>query len=552
MRVFVKWLQQGNDAGTVDLGLDNSLAGVRLKVAEATGTHPSLQVLVFGHTLLEDEAKTVREYGIGIDDTLRLKELPKPRTVILNVGGVTYVSTLATLRKVRGSRLASMFDGAEHEHDVSAEAGGAVAAVPEGVPGAMSTVLLPRAADGSPMIDRNGCLFQYVLDYLRHYDHAPVTAAKPTGGAEMPAEPEPEDDAKEAAVSPTSISLPQTYAEVRLLAIEAQYYGLNELAEAAGNLAPLPTLAAACGAGFTAKDVAALSDTEVTELIQQQGINVLLARQIRTAVAAERTRVRAEAEAEAARLAAQAEAERAREALRVELRRCDVELSEAGLRTLVDAGHTRARQLVELDEAAAARLGLHAEDTRLVGALVRGAGVSQQALTFTHCVGPGLQGQGTSRCATSVKDQTATATWTAVGGEALDTSAGPVFWKATIGPIGGNGWVFLGVIGNAQPQASSNKDPTSFGWSSYDSASHVWIAGKHQGYGGWPVAGFNKAGGDVVIFKLEAQQLSMRHQRLGQTFTISTNGVAGLRVHACLCRLPSSVELSAVEPHEEY
>lgn len=100
MRVFVKWLQQGNDAGTVDLGLDNSLAGVRLKVAEATGTHPSLQVLVFGHTLLEDEAKTVREYGIGIDDTLRLKELPKPRTVILNVGGVTYVSTLATLRKV--------------------------------------------------------------------------------------------------------------------------------------------------------------------------------------------------------------------------------------------------------------------------------------------------------------------------------------------------------------------------------------------------------------------------------------------------------------------
>ena len=56
----------------------------------------------------------------------------------------------------------------------------------------------------------------------------------------------------------------------------------------------------------------------------------------------------------------------------------------------------------------------------------------------------------------------------------------------------------------------------------------------------------------MVIFKLEAQQLSMRHQRLGQTFTIPTNGVAGLRVHACMCCLPSSVELSAVEPHEEY
>ena len=55
-----------------------------------------------------------------------------------------------------------------------------------------------------------------------------------------------------------------------------------------------------------------------------------------------------------------------------------------------------------------------------------------------------------------------------------------------------------------------------------------------------------------MIFKLESHQLWMRHQRLGRTFTIPTNCVVGLRVYACLFRHPSSVELSALEPHEEY
>eukprot|EP01043_Picozoa_sp_COSAG02_P042185 COSAG02_NODE_3562_length_6554_cov_8.462277_5_plen_551_part_00 len=550
MRVFVKWLDVGNDAGVVDIGLANSVATVHGEVAELTGVHASLQQLVFGGVKLEDKDKTVGEYGIGIDDVLRLRALPEPRAIKLNVGGVPYQTSLATLRKVKGSHLAAMFDGREHEHGA-----GAGAALPEGVPRGQSTVLLPRAADGPPaVIDRNGTLFQYVLDYLREYDAAAGNAAAAAAcdyNAELQAEPEPEEGAEEAPVhTPTSISLPQTYAEVRLLAIEARFYGLNELAEAAGNLAPLPTLAAACGAGFTAKDVAALSDVQITELMQQQGINVLQAQQIRTAVATEHVRIKAEAEAEAARLAAQAEVERAREALRAELRRCEVELSEAGLRTLVGAGRTHTRSLVELDEAAAARLGLNAEDARLVGALARAGGISAQALTFTHCNG-GMQGQGTGRCATSQQGQAA-----AVGGEALDPSAGPVFWKATIGPIGPidrNGWVFLGVIGNAQPQANGYGDPTAFGWISHDGGSYATIAGQHtKGHGGWPKAGFNKAGGDVVIFKLEAHQLSMRHQRLGRTFTIPTNGAGGLRVHANLNCHPSSVALSPAEPHEEY
>ena len=146
------------------------------------------------------------------------------------------------------------------------------------VRGRSSTVLLPLSVDTIPvLIDRDGRLFQYVLNYLRDYvASADNHAAAGGGGDGVQAEPEPEDEAQEAPThTPTCISLPQTYAEVRLLAIEARFYGLNELAEAAGNLAPLPTLAAACGASFTAKDVVALSDDQITELMQQQGINVL-------------------------------------------------------------------------------------------------------------------------------------------------------------------------------------------------------------------------------------------------------------------------------------
>ena len=58
--------------------------------------------------------------------------------------------------------------------------------------------------------------------------------------------------------------------------------------------------------------------------------------------------------------------------------------------------------------------------------------------------------------------------------------------------------------------------------------------------------------GDVLIFKLEAHQLSLRVARLGaQTFTINTNGVQGLRT--CVCSAAQSrVEFSAAEVGEEY
>ena len=115
MRVFVKWVQGGGDAGTVDLNGDDSVDTVRAKVAEATNTHTSLQRLIYrGVVLQESDGKTVRDYGLGIDEDLRLAVLPGPRVVKLDVGGERITTTLETLLKVEGSLIARMFDGLVH------------------------------------------------------------------------------------------------------------------------------------------------------------------------------------------------------------------------------------------------------------------------------------------------------------------------------------------------------------------------------------------------------------------------------------------------------
>ena len=135
---------------------------------------------------------------------------------------------------------------------------------------------------------------------------------------------------------------------------------------------------------------------------------------------------------------------------------------------------------------------------------------------------------------------------TAVGGEALDLRQGPVFWKATVVEYDGSN-LMIGVIGNAQPAADSYRDPTHFSWDAW--GNYTFAAGQHsQNQGGY--TSFQE--GDVLIFKLEAHQLSLRVARLGaQIFTINTNGVQGLRT--CVCSYYNSrVEFSAVEVGEEY
>lgn len=63
--------------------------------------------------------------------------------VELNVGGVFYTTTLATLKKIPECRLGKMF-------------------------GDDSTAIFVRDAKGKYFIDRDGVLFRYILDYLRN------------------------------------------------------------------------------------------------------------------------------------------------------------------------------------------------------------------------------------------------------------------------------------------------------------------------------------------------------------------------------------------------
>ena len=501
MIVFVKY-QAGGDAGTVDLGGDDSLDVVRDKVAAATGVHPSLQQLVYKGTMLrESDNKTVRDYGITLEEDLRLSSLPEPRTIKLRVGGLPYTTSLSTLRAAPESLLAKMFDGLEHQHGANG--------LMEGVPGAMSTVLVPKDPDGSFAIDRNGECFAYILDYLRSGERR-------------------------------TVSLPRSPELREQLAIEAEHFRLDELA-AMCSAGSLIGFAAACS--VSADEIVALSDAELTELLKDQKVNLVLAKRIRAQVLQERERVRLEAEAEAARLAALAEAERNLQALAADLARVECFVSDEGVRALSAAG-LGVGDLVELDAAAAQRRvpDLGADDARLVGALERPPRVapSEQALAFAHC-SANVVGQGASVCAhNGDKDDLRFA----VGGEALDPSAGPVFWKATL--VECSCWIALGVVANTQPQSDSRYDPTSFMWAS---SQQVWIAGKnckHAGWDGWQA-------GDVAVFKLEPHQLSVRVRRLGtQTFTMPTNGVQNLRVHVSLYQRPSRVQLTRAEAHEEY
>ena len=324
MIVFVKY-QAGGDAGTVDLEGDDSLDIVRDKVAAATGVHPSLQQLVYKGTMLrESDNKTVRDYGITLEEDLRLSSLPEPRTIKLRVGGLPYTTSLSTLRAAPESLLAKMFDGLEHQHGGNGSM--------EGVPGAMSTVLVPKDPDGSFAIDRNGECFAYILDYLRSGERR-------------------------------TVSLPRSPELREQLAIEAEHFRLDELA-AMCSVGSLVGFAATCS--VSADEIVALTDAELTELLKDQKVNLVLAKRIRAQVLQERERVRLEAEAEAARLAALAEAERNLQALAADLARVECFVSDEGVRALSAAG-LGVGDLVAMDAAAAQRRvpELSADDARL-------------------------------------------------------------------------------------------------------------------------------------------------------------------------------------------
>lgn len=336
MRVFVKWIQGGGDAGTVDLGGADDLPAVRAKVAEQCGVHPSLQQLVFGSQMLrEEDNKTVAEYGITLEADLRLGFLPAPKVMRLNVGGVQYKTLLSTLvRKIPASVIAKMFDGVRQH-------GGGPGGLAEGVPGGggdMSTVLLPKDPDAEHtwFIDRDGPSFDFVLNYLRH-DEASAGGAFP---------------------------LPRDEAQREKLAAEAEYFGLPELAAAC--VCPLRGMALRCGGvRTTVEDILALSDAERAEEYERFGLSHVVRKRVEAEVlkrVVEARRVREAAEAEAARVKKAAEdVARLREGLR------RLELSEAAVVALAAAGMS-VRDALALDAAAARALGLSEEDARKVDA----------------------------------------------------------------------------------------------------------------------------------------------------------------------------------------
>lgn len=475
--------------------------------------HPALQRLVFEERELED-GRTLAEYGLCKHSELQLALRPAPSALLLNVGGHRHTTTLQTLLARQGSPLHSMFADVPQGGVPCFPTGGA-----PGPDGVMEAVLpgrggpLPRLADGAYLIDRHGPSFEYILSLLR-------------GGA----------SAEEVALSALSSG------DVWQLAVEARYFGLEDLASACRAVAPpgpvssLPTLAAACGPGITVAAVVALSDAEVTALLEQQKINLVMAKRLRYEVAAERVRIKAEEEAERARVAALAEAERAFETLRSGLVRAGAaDLSEASVRLLIAAG-LDLRGACALDAAGARRLGLSAEEARQIGAIVQAPGLGA-ALTFAHHVGS-MQCEG-STCYSQVAGQYSVA----VCGESIDTGGGPVFWKCTV--VQFDNWLTIGVISNVQPAVGApHQDATNF---SFGSNGCAWTAGKAAQAMGVP--GLQM--GDVAIMKLEAHQLSIRVQRLGQAHTVPTNGVQNLRI-GVMAHGINRVQLSQAEVGEEY
>ena len=108
MQIFVQLM--GGQKKTVELEGADTIAAAKLKIAQATGIHPTHQRLLLGAEELSDE-RTVEDYGLRMEAELKLAERPAPRTVKLDVGGTPYTTTLSTLVSQEGSVLASLVTG---------------------------------------------------------------------------------------------------------------------------------------------------------------------------------------------------------------------------------------------------------------------------------------------------------------------------------------------------------------------------------------------------------------------------------------------------------
>ena len=174
--------------------------------------------------------------------------------------------------------------------------------------------------------------------------------------------------------------------------------------------------------------------------------------------------------------------------------------------------------------------------------------INDGALTFGY-VTAGVQGQGTRACGACPN----TSHRAAVGAEAIDISGGAAYWKGT---VTGGGWTAIGVIGTAQPRDTSYSDATSFVWGGAVGQG-VYVRGQCQpGHGGWPRHVW--ADGDVAVFKLTAQQLSVRVRRAGAHDWAGPYHIAtpqqggGYRVHVNFSAVNTSWTLAHIAAEEAY
>jgi hypothetical protein len=186
---------------------------------------PTYQALYFDDRLLED-GTALADYGIAKDAELRAVLRPKPQVLRLDVGGMCSSLTADTIMAVPQSRLATMFEpvlyGSEPIEGDSIEvlAGAAAEGASDGAAGDSGqpaegvpreeAPTLPQAPDGAYVIDRDAGSWRHVMNYLRA--RRPVYKNGVRTGS-MAGE----------------VVLPDSKAELRQLAVDANWYALDEL-----------------------------------------------------------------------------------------------------------------------------------------------------------------------------------------------------------------------------------------------------------------------------------------------------------------------------------
>lgn len=235
---------------TLEVEGHDTVEVVCAKIAEQhPEAHPALQTLGLDGRAL-DASRPIADYGVAMETTFTVAVRREEQEIVLNVGGTRFSTLLSTLLTQPGTRIHEMFapllhGGVPSFPGASERERADVGGLPEGVPHRHRAAgPLPRGKDGAYLIDRNGIMFDYILDYLR--DGAVV--------------------------------LPPSAIEQQQLITEARYYGLVELAHACG--CPLAGLAATCETGVTVAEILGLSDAERQTLCVEQRLSVVARKRV--------------------------------------------------------------------------------------------------------------------------------------------------------------------------------------------------------------------------------------------------------------------------------